>query len=122
MATFSIKAGDTRPILEVVLRNPDGTVHDLTGATVFKLMVRLSPTTSFIRDMVKQGLDTAGTLRYTWVTADWDTGNVNGFLPEPPATYPLSEYPMEYEVSAGTSKLTFPNNSFDTLRILGDVA
>lgn len=122
MATFSLKSSDTRPILEVTLRNPDNSAHDLTGATAFKLKVRTGPATVFVRDLVKEGLDTAGTLRYTWQASDWDTGNVNGFLPEPPSSYPVSEFPMEYEVSGGTSVMTFPNNGHDTLRIVGDVA
>ena len=32
MGVFLIKENDTLPILEVVLKNPDGTVHDLSRA------------------------------------------------------------------------------------------
>lgn len=122
MAVFSIKAGDTRPTLEVALKNPDGSAHDLTGSTTWKLNIKTGPSTVFVRDLVKEGLDTAGTLRYAWQASDWDPENVNGFLPTPPANYPLTQLPMEYQVSGGSSVMTFPNNSFDTIRILGDVA
>lgn len=117
---FTLKANDTRPIFEVTLKNPDGSVHDLTGSTAWKWHVKSSPV--FIRDLVIQGDPTLGTLRYTGSAADWDTGNVNGFLPVPSASYPLSEYPMEYQVTGGSSILTFPNNGFDYLRITKDIA
>lgn len=118
MAIFTLKHRDTRPILEVVLYNPDGSVHDLTGATAFKLHIK-DGSTVITRDMVKQGLDTAGTLRYSWADADW-TGTPG--LPAPPSLYPQRDLPMEYEVVAGTSRMTFPNEGHDTLRILGDIA
>lgn len=116
-AIFSLKHGDTRPILEVALKNPDGTAHDLTGTTAWKLHIRVSPTQVITRDLVKQGLDTAGVLRYSWVDTDWDAGNlpsVNG--------YPKVECKMEYEVIGGTSRMTFPNNDYDKLQILSDLA
>lgn len=100
------------------LRNPDGSVHDLTGATAFKLHIKTSSTTSITRDMAKQGLDTDGTLRYTWTAADWDTGN----LPIPDSPYRSKSCPMEYEVVGGSSRMTFPNEGTDILKIVGQVA
>lgn len=117
MATFSIKRGDTRPILEVSLKNPDGTAHDLTGSTTWKLHVKVNPGVTLTRDMVKQGLDTAGVLRYTFVTADW-AGGANNLPSTGPAVEQLE---MEYEVTAGTSVMTFPNDSYDVLQVLGDL-
>lgn len=118
-AIFNLKARDTRPILEVVLRNPDGSVHDLTGSTSWKLHLR-TPTSATVitRDMVKEGLDTAGTLRYTWLSTDWNTG----ILPQPTSPYDSEELYMEYEVIAGTSRMTFPNDGHDLLKIRGDLA
>jgi hypothetical protein len=112
---FTLKARDTRPILEVALLNPNGTAHDLTGTTAWKLHVHVSPTLIVTRDMVKQGLDTAGILRYSWVAADW----VNA-LPVPTSDQQL-DLLMEYEVITGTARMTFPNGGFDTLRIRGDL-
>jgi hypothetical protein len=117
MAIFSIKYRDTRPVLEVALKNPDGSAHDLTGTTAWKLHIRLSSSTVMTRDLVKQGLDTAGVLRYTWVSTDWNAGS----LPSVPA-HSVKEFPMEYEVLAGTVRLTFPNDGYDTLQIRGDLA
>lgn len=116
MATFTIKRGDTNPWLEVALKNPDGSAHDLTGSTAWKLHIRINGTTVMTRDMVKQGADTAGVLRYTWATADWDV------LPSPRSPYHSREFPMEYEVIAGSSRMTFPNTGTDTLKVVGDVA
>lgn len=118
MSTFSIKRGDTLPILEVALKNPDGSPHDLTGATAFKLYVRLNNSTVLTRDMVKQGLDTAGVLRYTWLSTDWDPGNLPTSIPQ----YRTKRLPMEYEVVSGASRMTFPNNGTDILEIQGDIA
>jgi len=114
MPTFTLKARDTRPILEVALKNPDGSAHDLTGSSEYHLHVRLSATTVFTRDMVPEGLLTAGLLRYTWLAADWDE------LPIP--TTKETWLAMEYEVVGGTARLTFPNGGADILRIVKDVA
>jgi hypothetical protein len=113
MAIFTLKSRDTRPILEVALKNPDGTAHDLTGSTAWKLHIRVNGSSVITRDMVKQGLDTAGILRYTWVAADWDAGA----LPNSEAMLK-----MEYEVIGGSSRMTFPNNGHDTLKIVSDLA
>jgi hypothetical protein len=135
MAIFHLKRGDTLPILEVVLKNPDGSVHDLTGSSSWKLHIRLSDGTELVRDMTKQGLDTAGTLRYTWVATDWDApvgapATVGGLVAGPPL--PLArgvvEHRMEYEVLGPSGgRLTFPNGgdmasqAYDTLRIWDDI-
>ena len=119
-SVFTLKRGDTRPILEVALTNPDGSAHDLTGSTAWQLHVQLPEGTVFTRDMVKQGLDTAGVLRYTWVATDWEP--IDPDDPKLPAPDLLVDLPMEYEVSGGSSsRLTFPNGSYDTLRIKRDV-
>lgn len=118
---FYLKYRDTRPILEVVLKDPDGSVHDLTGATTFKLHMWLSDgTTKLTRDMTLFGPAANGTLRYTWLATDWDAGNlvIGPVLPLKPGEV---EHRMEYEVMAGTARLTFPNDGYDVLRILTDI-
>ena len=122
MAVFYLKSHDTKPGFEVVLRNPDGTVHDLTGSTTWKLHVQL-PAGTFTRDLVKQGLDTAGTLRYLWTPEDWadHPSNVPPGLPVPYYKGGSIDLAMEYEVIGGSSRMTFPNSGQDTLRIKGDV-
>ena len=122
MAIVFLKFRDTRPILEVVLKDPDGSVHDLTNSTAWYLHIWLSDGTKLAaRTMTKFGADVNGTLRYAWVTADWDTGNlvVGPSLPLKPGTL---EHRIEYEVvGPGTERLTFPNGDYDTLRILTDI-
>jgi len=41
-SVFYIKEHDTRPVLEVVLLDPDGTAHDLIGYTAIKLWIKLN--------------------------------------------------------------------------------
>lgn len=115
MAAFALKANDTRPILEVVLKNPDGSTHDLTGAEEYYLHVRLS-THVFTRAMALVGLPAAGTLRYAWQASDWGDGGL-------PILYAPNYrcYDMEYEVIGGSSRLTFPNTGHDQLCIAGEV-
>lgn len=116
MAVFTLKVRDTRPILEVALKNPDGSAHDLTGTTAWKLHIQVSPTVIFTRDMAIEGPQADGILRYTWQAADWDV------LPTWVRKYQPKELEMEYEVFGGAEpRQTFPNGGYDILRILGDV-
>ena len=39
MGEFKLKFRDTLPILEVELRNPDDTIHNLTGSGSWKLHI-----------------------------------------------------------------------------------
>lgn len=127
MAIFNLKRGDTKPPLEVQLKNPNGTVHDLTGSTGWKLHIWLADGTKLIRDMTKVGTDEAGTLSYAWVATDWDAvsggGTVGGLVARPLPLLPGErEHRMEYEVTGpGGARLTFPNDGYDTLRILEDI-
>jgi hypothetical protein len=120
MAVFHLKYRDTRPILDVVLKNPDGSIYNLAGSTAWKLHIRLSDGTVVTRDMVKVGADADGHLQYTWVAADWNAGGLVA-SPSLPLTPGQVEHRMEYEVVGGTSRLTFPNDGYDILRILDDI-
>lgn len=106
MGVFYLKRGDTRPILEVALKNPDGSAYDVSGATV-NLHVLL-PGGVFTRAMtIFSG--TAGLVRYTWADADWSTLS-NGI------------FPMEYEVAPAAGGLvTFPNDRNDRLLVTVDL-
>ena len=115
-AVFRLKYRDTRPVLEVALKNPDGTPHDLTGTTDWKLHIRVSASLTLTRDLVKFGADADGVLRYTWVATDWDAGNLPTVTP-----HGLKALSMEYEVLGGTQRMTFPNADYDRLEIRGDL-
>jgi len=122
MAVFYLKFRDTLPVLDVILKNPNGTVHNLTGATGFKLHVRLNNGTIFTRTMTKIGTDAEGHLQYAWAAADWDTPTGLIVSPIVPLLPTEVEHTMEYEVTgSGGARLTFPNDSYDTLRILADI-
>ena len=110
MEVFYLKYRDTRPIIEVALKNPDSSAFDLTGSTAWKLHIKLSNGTVLTRDMVKQGADEDGLLRYTWLSGDWNAGGLV-----------VGTHRMEYEVTGGTSRLTFPNDSYDSLQIYTDL-
>ncbi len=127
MGIAFLKYRDTLPILEVVLKNPDGSVFNLTGSTDWKLHIWLNDgtgTTKLIRTMTKFGADAGGTLRYQWITTDWDVyasaGAVGGLSLT--GAWDVEEHRMEYEViGAGGARLTFPNGGHDTLRITRDI-
>jgi len=115
---YSLKYRDTRPILEAALKNPDGTAFDLTGATSWKLQIKLADGSALSRDMVVQGTATAGVLRYTPIATDWNVssggGTVGGFV--------VGEHRIEFEViGPSTARSTFPNTGYDVMRIVADI-
>lgn len=122
MALFQLKRGDTLPILEVELVNPDGTPHDVTGKDV-KLHIHLSDGQSYgtklERDMTIANA-AGGVVRYAWQPSDWDAGGLK-VGPLPPLTRGDVEHRMEYEAISGSDRITFPSAGFDTLRIFPDV-
>lgn len=112
MNVFYLKYRDTLPVLVVTLRNPDGTVHNLTGATEAKLNILLSNGRLVTRDMAIDPVPTTGIVRYQWVAADdWVAG---GLVP--------GEHLMEYEVlGVGDARLTFPNGAHHRLVVTRDI-
>lgn len=120
MGTFYLKKGDTRPVLEVALKNADGSAFDLTSATI-KLLIELNNGTKLSRPMGIEGDPTDGVARYAWVAADWEADNLI-VGPSPPFTPQDVDHKMEYEVTQGTLIQTFPNNGWDNLRIFQDLS
>lgn len=122
MAVFTLKRGDTLPVLEVELLNPDGTPHDLSGKTVV-LRIHLSTGKSYAtkleRTMTVQDAE-GGVARYAWQPSDWDEGNLEAG-PLPPLNPGEVEHRMEYEAISGSGRISFPSDSFDTLRIFPDI-
>lgn len=110
--SFWLKYRDTKPDLIVYLKNPDGSAHDLTGSTGWKLHIRLDGiSTVLTKVMAIEGSPELGALRYNWASADWNAGGlVQG------------THRMEYEVvGPGAARLTFPNDGYDVLRIVDDL-
>lgn len=107
MAEFEIKSGDTLPVLQPTLINPDGTVHDLTPAVSVVLVLRWRDrTTVLTRNMTIVQPPTAGKVQYAWLAADWNE-------------IPSGLWLMEYVVTGPSlAQLTFPNDiDYDTLRV-----
>jgi len=138
MGVFHLKQRDTRPSLQVVLKNPDGTLFDHTGSSAWKLHIWLAVGSKLVRTMVRVGGAPAlgdpdnRPLLYEWVSTDWDApsspdGNgsftVGGLVVGPalPLTPGTREHRIEYEVTGGAARMTFPNDGYDTLRILQDI-
>lgn len=145
MGVFTLDYRDTKPVLVVTLLEPDGiTVHNLTGATAARLLVKLSDGTRLIREMAIDGTRTTGKVSYQWVTTDWDIASgtlVDGAYPvgglvvgpgtDGPSGFVLRptdvEHRMKYEVvGPAGARLTFPNGpgdaspGYDVLRITDD--
>lgn len=138
MGIFKLKYRDTQFDLNVIVHDPAppgsapgtlGPVHDLTGSTTHSLHLWMSDGTKLIRTLTVQGSPTLGALRYVWVVGDWGVGaggppfTTGGLIVSP--TLPLLpgqvEHRMEYEIVGGNSRLTFPNNGYDILRITEDI-
>lgn len=110
MSVFYLKYRDTRPILEVTLLDTDSAAHDLTGVDSVSLHIRLVDGTEITKAMTVYDA-TGGIVRYTWLAADWTS--------DPVLT--TGVHAMEYEVIAGTARLTFPNNGNDQLIVADDI-
>lgn len=132
MGVFVLKYRDTRPILEVELHDPPplgstvAPVHNLTGSTGHRLHIWLAGGTRLVRTMTPDVLLTSGILRYTWVATDWDAAS----SPDAGGSFQVGglvigvgvEHRIEYEVvGPAAARLTFPNDSYDTLRVVEDI-
>ena len=111
--SFKVKKGDTGRDLVMILKGGDGTVQDLTGATVRFSMRRVGQAARKV-DNQPATIDspaTAGKVRYLWAAADVDTP---GF------------YQGEFVVTLPNAKqITFPSddapNDFVEVVVLEDV-
>lgn len=104
-----VKQNDVRPTLDYQLRDGNGAVVDLTGASV-KFMMYLpgaaSPKVNAAGTII--GAATNGQVRYTWTGTDTDT---------------IGDYIAEFQVTfSGGFVETFPNWEHLKVRILDDIA
>ena len=109
MAVFYLCKNDTLPVLVVTLLDPDGSVHDLTGATSATLHVRDAEGNKLSAAMTIDPDPTTGKVSYTFTAANWTAG----------APMAVGYQRMEYEIAGpGGAVLTFPNGlEKDELRI-----
>ena len=105
---FSIKRNDRLPVLDIYLKNPDGTAYNLTGATVKLLMA--VPATGVLKvnaAMTVIGDPTLGRVQYAWGATDTDTAG--SFVAEVEVT------------SAGGLKQTFPTEDYFYVNVVSDL-
>lgn len=110
MSDFNLKVGDTSPALTITCTYSDGTVQDLTGATVtFAMryangMLKISDAAAAIPSP-----PTGGQAQYTWGGAG-DTDTPGSFQ-------------AEFHVTlASGKKVTFPDGAYLEVEILPRVA
>ena len=105
-STFNIKRNDTSPIIAGTCKDSDGTAIDITGATIRFHLINAAGTT--VVDAAGAIVSaTAGTVSYTWQTADTTTSG---------------NHTAEFEVTySGGAIETFPNRGFIPVRIYDDL-
>lgn len=107
MADFTIKRGDTLPVIAATLADENGPI-DLTGATV-RFHLRTALTGEIAVDGAATVTDAdAGTVEYEWEAGD---------------TAVDGDYRAEWEITfSGGATLTCPNDTDTTLTIYRDLA
>ena len=106
--TFHIKQNDTSPSIRATLKDGDGTVINLTDASV-RFHMRTVGGTSTKTDSAASIVSpaTSGIVQYDWVAADTDT---------------VGSYQAEFEVTYGDNSIeTFPNNGYIRVEITDDI-
>lgn len=102
-----MKRNDLLPEINATLRDANGTVVDLTGASL-EFHMFTTAGASKVNTTATIVSAAAGTVKYTWVGTDTDTAG---------------EYNAEWEVTfASTKPQTFPNSGHTTVTIVADLA
>jgi BppU N-terminal domain len=106
-ADFTIRQGDTKPYFSTVLTNPDGSVVDLTSATVSFTMRDQATKLRVITGSCTIVAPTLGQVQYHWAPGDTSVaGWYNGVFA---VTF------------ADTSRETFPNDHNNTVLVTPSV-
>lgn len=101
---FYMKRGDTRPELQVTLKDGTGTAVNVTGTTIkFSMKNKLTGQLKINEGTVTIVTAASGVVKYTWVAADTDT---------------VGEYEAEFEVTFGGGAIeTFANSKANRLLV-----
>ena len=107
MSDWAMKKGDTLPKWRVVLKNGDGSVQNLTGATILFRMKATDGDFKFQNSATIIGDPQLGTVEYSW--RPQDTAQAGSFLAEFVAVY-------------GSDPMTFPNSTNLKVKITDNLA
>ena len=108
IADFYLKQGDTTSVLNRTLRDADGNVVDVTGATIVFSMMNSAGTVKVNLQSASIVTAAQGAVRYTWASADVDT---------------VGTYRGEFKVTySGGGIQRFPNDSYIVIEITDNVA
>lgn len=101
---FFLKRGDTLPAISGALKNADGSVVDLTGATVVLKIRRADLTAAAVSRTATVVSASAGTVSYAWVAGDVATPG---------------DYLLEWVVTFPSTKVaTYPGDGYLMLHVL----
>lgn len=103
MPKFFIKQGDTSPQLEVVLKDGEGNVVDLTNHTLFFGMAETNGRLK-VNSVATLISASAGNIRYEWAAGDTDT----------PGTY-LAEFKI---INPSGDVLSYPNSTEKQIEVI----
>lgn len=105
---FNLKRGNLLPALNATLKYSDGTIINLTGATVKFFMRPKGSSTVIVNASCSVVSATAGTVQYNWQAGETDT---------------VGNYEGEFQITFGSgSKLSVPNNALIQIFIMGVIA
>lgn len=105
---FYIKQNDTSPAIQATLKDVDGNVVDLSGATVRFHMRKQGATTAKVDAAATIVDDIGGVVRYNWTSANTDT---------------VGTYQAEFEVTYSDETVeTFPNATYLKVKVVDDIA
>jgi hypothetical protein len=106
--TFYIKQNDTKPIISATLINGDGSVANLTGASVAFKMRKFGETASTVDSAATIASAANGEVTYSWIASNTTT---------------VGSYEGEFQVTYADGGIqTFPNSRYIEIEIVDDIA
>ena len=105
--TFFVKQNDTSPKLAATLKDGNGQVVDVTGASVRFHMAKLNSSTVITDASATVTNGSAGTVEYAWTASD--TASIGTFRGESEVTFPTGLIE------------TYPNSGYISIQITDDI-